>query len=360
MHAFMLRHQTPILLIIILAALAGISEIGNLDSLQVPLIEMLIRVLVVVGLYVFIGNSGVISFGQIGFMCIGAYAAGWATAEPGFKQVMLQGLPDFLAQNQWPFSFAMAGAIVLPAIVALLFGLAILRLNGIAASIATFAFLIIVNSVYSNWDSVTAGVSSLVGIPTAVGPWVAFAFASAGIVSAYLFQISRYGLMLRATREDSVAAKACGVHSVRMRLIAFVLSAALVGAGGGLYAQFLGILTVDTFYLSLSFITIAMLVVGGMGSLTGAVSGVIVVTIIVQLLRFGEQGVTLGSNRLKLPDSSSELGLGLLLALILIFRPNGVSGGKELTLIPAPKGATPESAKAAAAQTLQSDSNAVA
>jgi branched-chain amino acid transport system permease protein len=360
MHAFMVRHQTPVLLIIILAAVAVTSEIGGLDNLQVPLIEMLIRVLVVVGLYVFIGNSGVISFGQIGFMCIGAYAAGWATAEPGFKQVMLQGLPDFLAQNQWPFPVAMAGAIVLPAIVALLFGLAILRLNGIAASIATFAFLIIVNSVYSNWDSVTAGVSSLVGIPTAVGPWVAFAFASAGIVSAYLFQISRYGLMLRATREDTVAAKACGVHSVRVRLIAFVLSAALVGAGGGLYAQFLGILTVDTFYLSLSFITIAMLVVGGMSSLTGAVSGVIAVTVIVQLLRFGEQGVTLGSTQLKLPESSSELGLGLLLALILIFRPNGLSGGKELTLINAPKGAMPETANATAGRTLQSDSNVVA
>jgi branched-chain amino acid transport system permease protein len=360
MHAFMVRHQTPVLLIILLAAVAAISEIEGLDNLQVPLIEMLIRVLVVVGLYVFIGNSGVISFGQIGFMCIGAYAAGWATAEPGFKQVMLQGLPDFLAQNQWPFPVAMVGAIVLPAIVALLFGLAILRLNGIAASIATFAFLIIVNSVYSNWDSVTAGVSSLVGIPTAVGPWVAFAFASAGIVSAYLFQISRYGLMLRATREDTVAAKACGVHSVRMRLIAFVLSAALVGAGGGLYAQFLGILTVDTFYLSLSFITIAMLVVGGMSSLTGAVSGVITVTVIVQLLRFGEQGVTLGSTQLKLPESSSELGLGLLLALILIFRPNGLSGGKELTLINAPKGATPETANATAGRTLQSDSNVVA
>ena len=150
--------------------------------------------------------------------------------------------------------------------------------------------------------------------------------------------------MLRATREDDVAAKACGVHSVRVRLIAFVLSAALVGAGGGLYAQFLGILTVDTFYLSLSFITIAMLVVGGMGSLTGAVSGVIVVTVIVQLLRFGEHGVTLGSTQLKMPESSSELGLGVLLALILIFRPNGVSGGRELTLIAAPKGAPQETA----------------
>jgi branched-chain amino acid transport system permease protein len=112
--------------------------------------------------------------------------------------------------------------------------------------------------------------------------------------------------------------------------------------------------------LSLSFITIAMLVVGGMSSLTGAVTGVIAVTVIVQLLRFGEQGLTLGSTQLKLPESSSELGLGLLLALILIFRPNGLSGGKELTLINAPKSATPETANATTGRTLQSDSNVVA
>ena len=359
MHIFVARHQTPALLIVLLAAAAALSEIGGLDVLQLTLIEMLIRVLVVVGLYVFIGNSGVISFGQVGFMCIGAYAAGWATAEPSFKQVMLQGLPELLQENQFSFPLAMAGAILLPAIVALLFGFAILRLNGIAASIATFAFLIIVNSIYSNWDSVTAGVSSLIGIPTPVGPWLAFAFAAGGIIIAHLFQMSRYGLLLRATREDGVAAKASGVHSVRMRLIAFVLSAALVGAGGGLYAQFLGILTVDTFYLSLSFITIAMLVVGGMGSLTGAVTGVIAVTAIVQVLRFGERGFPVGSALFKLPDGSGELGLGLLLALILIFRPNGLSGGKELALIRGPREIMPGGG-VASARALQDDSNAVA
>lgn len=354
MRTLIARHQSPALLIAALAVFAAAASIGSLDVLQVTLTEMLIRVLVVVGLYVFIGNSGVISFGQVGFMCIGAYAAGWATAEPGFKQVMLQGLPDILQENQFPFPVAMVGAIILPAIVAFLFGLAILRLNGIAASIATFAFLIIVNSIYSNWDSVTAGVSSLIGIPTEVGPWVAFAFAATGILVAYLFQISRYGLLLRATREDDVAAKASGVHTMRMRLVAFVLSAALVGAGGGLYAQFLGILTVDTFYLSLSFITIAMLVVGGMGSLTGAVAGVVAVTVIVQLLRFGEQGIHFGGATLKLPDGSGELGLGVLLALILIFRPNGIAGGKEIALIrhTEPQPGTPA--------TFRSDPNAVA
>ena len=331
MLTFFLRHQVPVILIAGLAVIAAFTSLGGGD-IQVTLTEMFIRVVVVVGLYVFIGNSGIISFGHIGFMCIGAYAAAWATAEPSFKGIMLQGLPAFLQENQLPFPVAMAGSILLPAAVALLFGLAIMRLAGTAASIATFAFLIIVNSVYSNWDSVTAGVSSIIGIPTVVGPWTAFAFDGAAIVVAYLFQISRFGLLLRASREDDVAARASAVHTVRVRLVAFVVSAALVGAGGGLYAQFLGILTVDPFYLGLSFITIAMLVVGGMSSLTGSVVGVVAVTAIVQVLRLCEHGMTVGGSKLALAPGSSELGLGLLLAAILIFRPTGLSRGREIVL----------------------------
>ena len=346
MRRLIARHQTPVLLIAALALIAAATLASSDDTLSVTLTEMFIRVIVVVGLYVFVGNSGIISFGQIGFMCIGAYAAAWCTAEPSFKQIMLAGLPAVLQDNQYPFLVAIAGAMLLPAAVALLLGAAIMRLSGTAATIATFAFLIIVNSVYSNWDSVTAGVSSIIGIPTVVGPWTAFAFAALAILVAYLFQISRFGLMLRASRDDEVAARASAVKILRMRLAAFVLSAALVGVGGGLYAQFLGILTVDPFYLNLSFITIAMLVVGGMFSLTGAVSGVLAVTAIVEVLRLFERGVPLGGHTLSLPEGSQEIGLGLLMALILIFRPNGLSRGRELAPLRA-SAAAPAASRAA-------------
>ncbi len=116
------RHQTPALLIAVLAVFAAAAGIGSLDVPQVTLTEMLIRVLVGVGLYVFIGNSGVSSFGQVGFMCIGAYAAGWATAEPSFKQVMLQGLPAMLQEDG-------SGELGLGVLLALIL---IFRPNGIA------------------------------------------------------------------------------------------------------------------------------------------------------------------------------------------------------------------------------------
>jgi branched-chain amino acid transport system permease protein len=225
---------------------------------------------------------------------------------------------------------SIAGAGVLAAIVAFLFGAVAIRMSGVVASIATFAFLAIINSVYSNWESVTAATSSLIGIPTVSNPWIFFAFAVFAIVCAFWFQESRYGLMLRASRDDEVAAKSCAINIGRVRLIAFVLSAFLVGIGGGLYAHFLGVLTVEVFYISLTFVTLSMLIVGGVGSLTGAVLGVLVVTLIVEVLRGLEGGVSIGAISFQLPKGLQEIGLGLMMALILIFRPRGLTKGREI------------------------------
>ncbi|SJZ30808.1 branched-chain amino acid transport system permease protein [Enhydrobacter aerosaccus] len=300
------------------------------DEIKVTLTEMLIRMTVVIATYLFIGNSGILSFGHIGFMCIGAYAAGWATCNPAWKQLMLTGLPAFLQENEYPFLLAVGGGGLLAAIVALIFGAAVIRLSGIAASIATFAFLAIVNSVYSNWDSVTAGTSSIIGIPQVVGPWEALAFALVSMVVAYVFQQSRYGLMLKASRDDEVAAKASAIDIVKVRLIAFVASAFLVGVGGALYGHFLGVLTVDIFYMGLTFVTLSMLVVGGIGSLFGAVSGVLIVTLIVQVLRAFEAGFKIGGATVALPQGSQEIGLGVIMALILLFRPSGLTKSREV------------------------------
>jgi branched-chain amino acid transport system permease protein len=259
--------------------------------------------------------------------------------------MMLTGLPDFLQNNQYGFLPAVAGGGLLAAFVALLLGSAIMRLSGIAGSIATFAFLAIVQSVYSNWESVTAATSSIIGVPTVVGPWVAWMFAIGALVVAFAFQVSRFGLMLRASRDDEVAAKSSAVGIVKVRLIAFVVSAFIVGVAGALYAHFLGILTADTFYLSLTFVTLAMLVVGGVGSLTGAVTGVIVVTLVVEVLRHMEAGIAVGATTLHLPQGSQEIGLGIIMALVMIFRPSGLARGRE---VPWPFTAAARRAKAKA------------
>jgi branched-chain amino acid transport system permease protein len=311
-----------ILLVLILHFAAG-------ERFDLTISEMLIRIVVVVGMSIFISNSGVISFGHIAFMCIGAYAAAWATCDPSFKEVALSGLPDFLRTRQYPFEIVVIASGVVSAATALIIGAVIIRLSGVAAAIATFAFLVVVKSVYSNWDSVTAGGGTIVGIPTVENPLIIIVFAVLTVFVAAAFQKSRYGLMLRASRDDAVAAKAAAVDIVRVRLIAFILSAFVVGVGGALYAHLLGVLVVDVFFLPLTFTVLAMLVVGGIGSLTGAVVGVVVVTLIAEGLRALEGGIKVGSVLLHLPLGAQAIGLGAFTCLILVLRPNGLVGGTD-------------------------------
>jgi len=320
---------------LLIAGLLAIVILGHLSGAQawnIVLTEMLIRVVVVAGIYMFVGNSGIISFGHIGFMCIGAYGAAWATVSPEWKEVMLVGLPLFLQGREYPFIIASIGGATLAACVALILGCAIMRLSGIAASIASFAFMAIVHSVYSNWDSVTAGTSSIIGIPTVVDAWIALAFAALAICAVFLYQRTRTCLLLRCSRDDEIAAQSSAISIFRVRLVAFVGSAFVVGLGGALQAHFLGILTTNIFYLDLTFITLAMLVVGGMRSLSGAVVGVVVVTGIVTLLRAGEAGLPFAQWTMKLPLGSQQIGLAVTIALVLVFRPTGITRGRDLSL----------------------------
>ena len=326
------RLYVPCVLIVALCVIVLVGALVGSDQTAVSLTEMFIRMIVVIGLYMFAGNSGILSFGHIAFMGIGAYAAAWATCDPEWKGMMLTGLPAALQDHQYPFLVAVLFGAFLAAAVALVFGLIILRLSGIAASISTFAFLVVINSVTANWDTVTGGTSSVVNIPTVVGPWTSFLFVAVTIIAAALLQTSSVGLMLRASRDDEVAAKASGIGIVRLRLIAFVISAFFVGVAGALYAQFLGILTADIFYITLTFVAVTMLVVGGVGSLTGAVVGVVVITAITEALRNGEAGIHLGSLVFALPRGTQEIGLGVIMALVLIFRPSGLTGGREVPL----------------------------
>ncbi|MGE0006110.1 MAG: branched-chain amino acid ABC transporter permease [Parvibaculaceae bacterium] len=322
--------STLIILVLILLAIAVATKLAGSRPFERTVVEMFIRVMLVAGLYIFVGNSGVISFGHMGFMCLGAYAAAWFTIPPVMKQVTLPGLPAFLIDAQLPIFVSAALAGLLAALFALVVGRIMMRLSGIAASIATFAMLAVINTVYSNWDSVTGGTGSIVGIPFHTGIWTALGGAIFVVVVAYAYQISRSGLALRAGRDEAVAAAASGIDIVRERLVAFVISAFVIGVAGALYGHFLGVVNPDAFYLGITFITLSMLVVGGMNSLSGAVLGVIVISAIIQLLRWLEKGVDLGGTTLSIPNGLQEIAIGLVMIVILMFRPSGLTRNREL------------------------------
>jgi branched-chain amino acid transport system permease protein len=327
----MTRFLWPAVSLIVLLALAVLAaQFSGSTGLSHTATEALVMLVVVIGLYVFIGNSGILAFGHIGFMAVGAYATAWQTCCPELKAFTMNGLPDFLLHETYPvFQAAIASAAVAAAL-AFVSGLAIMRLSGVAASIATLATLFIVHVTYSNWESVTRGKGSLVGLPTYVGPWVAFGYAAVAILIAYLYQVSRSGLALRASREDEPAALAAGVNVYLHRLIAFTLSGFIVGLGGVLHGHYLGAIQIDNYFLDMTLIAMAMLVVGGLRSLAGAVTGVVVLSTLIEAFRQLENGVTILGARVALPSGVQQLSLAIAMLMILALRPQGLTAGREI------------------------------
>jgi branched-chain amino acid transport system permease protein len=319
----------PIALLYILSLAAWLLDDAPINT---TMIGALVSIVIVVGLYVFIGNSGVISFGSMAFVAIGAYAMAAQTCCEMLKPVTMTGLPDFLKYHTYPTLPSVLSSGALAALVALIVGRPIMGLSGIPSSIATFMALGILNVLFRNWDSVTLGESSIVGLPAFLDVWASFAWAAIAILIAFVYQRSRYGLMLRATREDEVAARSAGIRIPILRMSAWVISAFLLGIGGALYSSYIGVISVNAFFLDLTFSTLAMLVVGGMRSIYGAVVGVVVIAVFSELLRKLETGVEIGSWQITTPSGFQEVLLGLIMLIVLIRYPRGITRGEEFQI----------------------------
>jgi branched-chain amino acid transport system permease protein len=320
--------QTAAILILVLLGIALLATAVP-PALQRTVIEAMIKLVVVVGLFIFVGHSGVFSFGHIAFMAIGGYMSAILTLAPARKDTLLD-LPGVIEALQLPWPVAMVVVIVAVGLIAAVVGWPFCRLRGIALPMATFALLIITYVIASNWQQVTGGRQALVGLPRYTGLWTAFGGAAVAILAATAYGMTRHCLMLRCSRESEVAAAATGIDVERERLIAFVLSAMVVAAGGVLFSHFIGTITANTFYLDLTFVTLTMLVAGGMRTLTGAFTGVALISLVSELLRSIERGIAIGESTISAPAGLQEIALAAILLAILILRPAGLLGDAEI------------------------------
>ena len=316
----------PVLLIIVVALIGSATSVAT----QQNFISVLVAVTMVIGLYVFIGNAGVISFGQISFVAIGAYAAGELTIQTGPKHFVLPSLWSFLQNHSVGNVPSLAIAAGVGAVYALLVGLPLMRLSGLSAGIATFAILEITHNVLTFWGKVAPQSGQTLSlVPTSTGLTQAAVGAIIAAAAAFLYQSSRRGRLLRASREDQSAAQGIWVSIYRERLVAFTLSGAISGLAGGLLVHQIGSITPSQVYLELTFLTLAMLVVGGVGSLWGATVGAVLISLLDTYLNQAENGLHLGLFKLTLPAGAADGILGLLMVLMLILRPRGLTGGRE-------------------------------
>jgi branched-chain amino acid transport system permease protein len=320
---------TPAMLIGLVALATFLGDHGP-GPVRSATAGALITLLLVIGLQVFSGNSGVFSFGHAAFMAVGAYAGALAATTPQYKQIELPDLPGWLHD----LHLSNVPAVLLAGALASVFGAVVavplVRLSGLAASLATVAMLVVVHDIAENWDRITRGTPGFIIDAPAPGTWALFPWAAGAIVVAWLYKRSPGGLRLIASREDPVAAVASGIRIRRERAIALVVSAFLAGAAGALFALHFANISPLNFYLSVTFTMVAMLVVGGAESLSGAVVGVIVVTTLLQLFRQIEDGFSLGAVHIPSRPGLADFGLALGLLGILILRPRGVTGGREV------------------------------
>ena len=324
-----------LLLPLALIAITVLVGANGTPSLQGTVTLILCNLIVVIGLQVFVGNSGVYSFGQLGFATAGAYVAAFLTLPAAFALLQTPGLPHFIVDAHLGALLSTLIAAVVSGLLAIVVGLPLMRTSTLAIPISTFAFLIVAYNVVSNWDRVTGGSSGLVSIPTTTSVESAGLWAGAAVILALAFKWSASGYRLQATREDEVAARSIGIGVMRERLIAFGISGVLCGIGGALAVHQSGVLNPSTFYFGATVTTMTMLVVGGARSVFGAVVGAIAISMVNELLRSVENGASLfGAISIGEAPGLAAIGLGLILLATMIAMPNGLSGGREAGELP--------------------------
>ncbi|MGC8880241.1 MAG: branched-chain amino acid ABC transporter permease [Anaerolineae bacterium] len=324
------KWSTGLLLAGPLIVLALVVHLFGGEVLQRILTVLFINLSMVLGLQIFMGNSGVVSFAQIGFMGIGAYASALFSMSPQAKAMALRNLYSWLVPIQVPFVIAVIIGGLMAALVAALVGYPLMRLSGAAAVIATFALLIIVHTVLINWSEVTNGPRTLFGLEAYTTLWVSAAAGIFFLLLALWFKETPLGLQLRASREDEQAAASVGINIVWVRWVAFVLAAFITGVAGALWAHFITSFSPLVFYLPQTFLIISMAIIGGSASVSGAVVGAVAVTAIFEGVRGVENAINISAVFPFTVSGLTEVCLSIAMILILIMRPSGILGSREL------------------------------
>lgn len=267
---------------------------------QINLTSMCINIILAVSLNLINGFTGQLSLGHAGFMAIGAYAS----------VIMTQML-------EMPFIIGLLGACAAAGLAGFIIGVPTLRLKGDYLAIATLAFGEIIRVVLQNIDYV-GGPAGILGISRmTTWTWLFIATILTIIIIQNIVN-SSYGRAIISVREDEIASELMGINTTKYKVIAFVVGALFAGLAGALYAHFFYIVKPETFNFLKSFDILVMVVLGGLGSTTGAIIAAVFITALTAALQ-------------SFPAIRMIL-YALILIIVMIYRPQGLMGNKELSL----------------------------
>jgi branched-chain amino acid transport system permease protein len=306
---------------------------------------MLIDAIVVLGIQIYIGNTGILSFGHIGFGAIAGYTFATLAISPDEKAKQIPNAPFGLTDadvGPWP---AVVIAIVVTCAIAAIVGIGLARSGAesgaVAATVITLALLFVTHEVATNWPKLTGGERAGLRfeIGAALDSRIPIYLALLGaIIVARLFAQSRTGRLAVAAREDNLAARAMGVNPLVQQMIALILSVAVVSVGASIKVYEDGTLLPGNFFFDYALLTLVMLIVGGRNSVTGALLGVAVMTAGRELARrLGQDGFEVfgvGLDEAPLDwifrENLQTVFLGAAMLGFMILRPKGLLDDWEL------------------------------
>jgi branched-chain amino acid transport system permease protein len=274
-----------------------------------------INIILAVSLNLINGFTGQFSIGHAGFYAVGAYASASAVY---YGEASIRAATAFLphwTQNTLLLLIGLVAAATSAGIAGLLVGIPSLRLRGDYLAIVTLGFGEIIRVLILNIDSI-GGSRGFSGIPQLSNFFWVYFFVLVTLVTVQNVMNSGFGRAFISIRDDEIAAEAMGIDTTRFKVLSFVISSMFAGIAGSLFGHFTMNLHPNSFQFTTSFYLIIMIVVGGLGSIEGAVLGAILVTVILEVFR------SFGSFRL--------VNFAVLLVLIMIYRPQGLLGGWTL------------------------------
>ncbi|MYA86622.1 MAG: branched-chain amino acid ABC transporter ATP-binding protein/permease [Acidimicrobiaceae bacterium] len=328
--------------------------------------SLLINATVVVGMQIFIGNTGILSFGHVGFGAVAGYAFVLFAIDTDRKARLVPDAPFGLVDLTVHPAAAIAVAVVLTVAVAAVVGLGLVRSaaasGAIAPTVITLSLLFATFELAVNWTDLTggnrAGLSFRPGTAMA-GRGYAYAALVVALLVAGIYRRSRSARLARAVREDGVAARSLGIHPATHQMWALLLSVAVVAVGASLRVWLTGTISPERFFIDYTLLTITMLVVGGRNSITGAALGTVVITALLETARVvSGPDVDPGPFDVILRPGLSDLVLGASMLGFMVLRPRGLLDdwelagwlGPRLVKRPQPDAAPPEATGAAPPQ----------
>ena len=299
------------------------------------------RILIMCGIYITLGLSlnlingftGLFSLGHAGFMAVGAYTTALLTMSPESKEMnfFLQPIVPFLKDVQIPFFPALIIAGLITALVGFIIGAPVLRLKDDYLAIATLGFSEIIRIIFTNTQSLTNGPLGLKGLPRVTNVWWSWGTAALTVLFMISLMKGSYGKAFKAIREDEIAAEAMGVSLFKHKLLSFVLGAFFAGIGGAQLGHLLGTIDPLMFRFLMTFNILLIVVLGGIGSITGTVISAVVVTVLMEALRELDGVMDFGFFKIQgIPGMRMVIFAAMLMAVIIFYQ-RGLMGTNEFS-----------------------------